>query len=53
MSSSEEVSQIDEFTMVFIFDVDDSITVFATSNLFAVDYDCLFGAYDGKGDERL
>ena len=39
MGSGEEVSEVDEFTVVLIFDVDDAPSVLATTDLLASNND--------------
>ena len=53
VGSEEEVSEVDEFTVVLVFDIDDTPAVLATANLLAIDDDGLFGANNGKGDKTL
>lgn len=51
--SQEEVSQVDEFAVVLILNVDDTPTVLTTSNLVTVDNNGLLGTNDGEGDQIL
>lgn len=53
MGAEKEVSQVDEFAVVLVLNVDDTPPVLATANLLAVDNDGLFGADDGEGNEIL
>lgn len=53
VSSEQEVTQIDEFAVVFVFDVDDSPSVLTSTNLLAINHDGLLGTDDGEGDEAL
>ena len=53
MRSQEEVSQVDEFAVVLVLDVDDAPSVLATADLLAIDNDGLLGTDDGEGDKVL
>lgn len=53
VGSEEEVSEVDEFAVVLVLDVDDTPAVLASANLLAVDNDGLFGADNGEGDKTL
>ena len=48
MSSCQEVSEIDEFAMSLIFDVDDAPTILSTTNLFSVNDDALLTTNNSK-----
>lgn len=53
MGSEKEVSQVDEFAVVLIFNVDDTPAVLAAANLLAINNDGLFGADDSKRNQAL
>lgn len=53
VGAKEEVSEVDEFAVVLVLDVDDAPTVLAATDLLAVDNDALFGTDDGEGNEGL
>ena len=53
MGTSEEVSKIDEFGVVLIFDVDDAPLVLSSADLLAVNNDCLLAAHHSKWDDIL
>lgn len=53
VGAEEEVSEVDEFAVVLVLDVDDAPAVLAATDLLAVDNDALFGTDDGEGDEAL
>ena len=49
----QKVTQVDEFAVVLILNVDDTPSVLAPTDLLAVHDDALLGADDGEGDETL
>ena len=51
--ASEEVSQVDEFAVAFVFHVDGAPSVLAPADCFAVDGYAFFAADDGEGDDGL
>lgn len=53
MGSQKEVSEVDEFAVVLVLNVNDTPAVLATANLLSIDNDVLFRADDSKGDEAL
>lgn len=53
MCSREEVSKVDEFAVVGIFDIDDSPSILSTSYLLAINDDELLAANDGEGNDFL
>jgi hypothetical protein len=53
VGSQKEVSEVDEFAMVLVFNVNDTPAVLATANLLAIDNDGLFRADDSEWDETL
>ena len=53
MCPQQEVTQVDEFAVVLILDVDDAPSVLAAADLLAVDDDVLLGANDSEGNEAL
>lgn len=53
MGAEEEVSQVDEFAVVFVLDVDDAPSVLAATDLLAVNNDGLFGTDNSEGDKAL
>lgn len=53
VGAEEEVSEVDEFAVVLVLDVDDTPAVLAATDLLAVDNDALFGTDDGEGDKAL
>lgn len=53
VGSEEEVSQVHEFAVSLILDVDHTPSVLAATDLLAVDNDRLLGSDDGEGDEVL
>lgn len=53
MCSGEEIAELDEFAVGFVFDVDDAPFVCAGADDFAVYGHCFFGADDGEGDTVL
>jgi hypothetical protein len=48
--TSKKVSQLDEFAMILVFDVDDSPLVSSSADHFAVDVESFLRAYDSKRD---
>ena len=50
MSAGEEVAELDEFAVGFVFDVDDTPFVGAGADYFSVDGHCFFGTDYGEGD---
>ena len=48
MRTSKEVSKMDEFTVVFVFDVNNAPFVGAGTDQFSVDIESFFGTYDGE-----
>jgi hypothetical protein len=53
MGAEEEISQVNEFAVVLVLDVDDTPPVLARGHLLAVDDDGLFGADNGEGHKGL
>ena len=53
MGSGEEVAEVDEFAVGFVFDVDYAPFVCAGSDHFAVDVEGFLGTDDGEGDDVL
>lgn len=53
MGAGQEVAEIDEFTVILVFNVDDTPTVLSTANLLAVDDNRLFAANNGEGNYAL
>ena len=53
VGAEQEVSEVDEFAVVLVLDVDDAPPVLASTNLLAVDNDRLLGANDSEGDQVL
>ena len=51
--AEKEVSQVDEFAVVLILDVDDAPPVLTTADLLAIDNDRLLRTDDSEGDEIL
>lgn len=51
--AGEEVAQVDEFAVPFVFDVDGAPAVLAAAHGLAVDGDAALGADDGEGDDGL
>jgi len=49
----EEVAQVHELAVLFVFDVDDAPAVLAPADRAAVDGYALLGADDGEGDDGL
>jgi hypothetical protein len=53
VGSEEEVSQVDEFAVSLILDVDDAPSVLTAANLLTVDDDRLLGSDNGEGNKVL
>lgn len=53
VGSQKEVSEVDEFTVVLVLNVNDTPAVLATANLLTIDNDGLFRADDSEWDETL
>lgn len=53
VGSQKEVSEVDEFAVILVLNVDDTPAVLAAANLLPIDNDGLFGADDGKGNKAL
>lgn len=53
MSASEEVPQVNKFTVVLILHVDDTPAVLAAANLLAIDDDGTFATHNSKGNDVL
>ena len=53
VGSEKEVSQVDKFAVVLIFNVNDTPAVLAAANLLAIDNDGLFGTDDSKRNQAL
>jgi hypothetical protein len=53
VGTEQKVSQVDEFAVVLILDVDDTPPVLASADLLAIDNDGLFRANNSKGDQIL
>ena len=53
VGSQKKVSQMDEFALVLVLDVDDTPSVLATSDLLAVDNDRFLGTNNGERYETL
>ncbi len=51
--TGEEVSQVDEFAMVLVFDVDNAPTILAPSNLLATYDDCLLASDNSEWNDVL
>lgn len=51
--SQEEVPQVDKFAVVLVFNVDDTPSVLATSDLVTVYDDGLLGSHNGEGNQVL
>ena len=51
--SSEEVSEVDEFAVVLVFDVDDPPSVLSATHLLAINNDRLLAADNGEGNDVL
>jgi len=49
----EEVSEVDEFTMSFVFDIDDSPSVLPAPYCFAINDDTSFRADNSEGEHFL
>jgi len=53
VSASEEVTEIYEFAVVLVFNVDDSPSILTTTNLFASNDNRLLRSDNGEGDNLL
>jgi hypothetical protein len=53
VSASEKVSQINEFAVGFVFDIDDTPAVLSAANLLTIDNDSFFTADNGKWNNVL
>lgn len=53
VGSEEEVSEVDKFAVVLIFDIDNTPAVLATTNLLAIDNNGLLGSNNSEGDKVL
>lgn len=53
VGTCQKVTQVDEFAVVLILNVDYAPSVLATANLLAVDIHCSFTATNGKRNNRL
>ena len=53
MGAGEEVSEVDEFAVVLVLDVDDSPSVLTSTDLLAANDDGLLGADNSKRDDVL
>lgn len=53
MSASEEVPQVDEFTVVLILHIDNTPAVLTSANLLAIDDDGAFATHNSKGNDVL
>lgn len=53
MGASQEVPQVDKFTVVLVLDVDDTPAVLTTTDLLAVDHNVLLATDNGKRDDVL
>lgn len=53
MGSEQEVTQVDEFAVVLILDVDNTPSVLAAADLLAIDNDRLLRTDDSEGDQSL
>lgn len=51
--SQEEVSQVNEFAMGLVLNIDNAPSVLATSDLVTIDNDGLLGSDDSKGNQIL
>lgn len=51
--SEQEVSQVDEFAVGLVLDVDDTPSVLTSADLLAIYNDGLLGADNSKGDKAL
>lgn len=53
VGARKEVSQVDEFAVVLVLDVNDTPAVLPATDLLAVDNDVLLTAHDGERDDVL
>jgi hypothetical protein len=53
VGSGKEVSEVDEFAVSLVLNVDNTPAVLATADLLAVDDDVLLGSYNGEWDDFL
>lgn len=53
VGASQEVPQVDKFTVVLVLDVDDTPAVLTTADLLAVDHNVLLATDNGKRDDVL
>lgn len=53
MSTSQKISEVNEFTVIFVLNIDDTPAILAPTNLFASNKDRLFGTNNGKWDDVL
>lgn len=53
MGAGKEVSQVNEFAVVLVLDVDDTPTVLPATDLFAIDNDILLTADHSKRNDVL
>jgi hypothetical protein len=53
VGAGKEVSQVDEFAVIFVFDVHDAKLVGTGTNYLAFDVEGLFGADDGEWNSVL
>lgn len=52
-SPGQEVAQVDKFTVLLIFNIDDPPSIISPSDTLPVNHDCAFGADDCEGDHCL
>lgn len=52
-SPGQEVTQVDKFTVLLIFDIDHTPLVFSPTDALPVNYDRALGANDCEGNHRL
>lgn len=53
VGSGEEVSEVDKFAMILVFDVDDTPTVLTATDLLAINNNRFLTSNNGKGDDVL
>jgi hypothetical protein len=53
MGAGEEVSEVDEFAVVLVLDVDDSPSVLTSTDLLAANDDRLLRSNNGEGNDVL
>lgn len=53
MGASEEVSEVDEFAVLLVFDIDSSPAVLAAANSLAINVDVALAADDREWDDGL